>query len=47
MQDFRECLDDLEQQVADFTDEIQQLVGCTSDAISFEVGWMLGMTIAL
>lgn len=37
VQDFKECLDDLEQQVADFTDEIQQLVGCTSDTTSFEV----------
>lgn len=38
MQDFKECLDDLEQQVADFTDEVQQLAQYTSESISFEVG---------
>eukprot|EP00775_Hariotina_reticulata_P003930 gene3930-4184_t len=36
VQDFKECLEDLEQQVADFTDEVQQLVDCTSETISFE-----------
>jgi hypothetical protein len=36
--DFKECLDDLEQQVADFTDEVQQLAEYTSESISFEVG---------
>jgi hypothetical protein len=35
--DFKECLDDLEQQVADFTDEVQQLAEYTTDSISFEV----------
>lgn len=37
MQDFKECLEDLEQQVADFTDEVQQLAQYTSESISFEV----------
>lgn len=37
MQDFKECLDDLEEQVSDFTEEIQQLVTCTSDTTSLEV----------
>lgn len=37
VQDFKECLDDLEQQVADFTDEVQQLAEYTTDSISFEV----------
>lgn len=37
MQDFKECLEDLEQQVADVTDQLQQLAGCTADAVSFEV----------
>lgn len=37
VQDFKECLDDLEQQVADFTDEVQQLAQYTSESISFEV----------
>lgn len=37
MQDFKECLEDLEQQVADYTDEIQQLAQYTADSISFEV----------
>lgn len=38
MQDFKECLDDLEQQVADFTDEVEQLASFTAESISFEVG---------
>jgi hypothetical protein len=37
VQDFKECLDDLEQQVSDFTEEIEQLVTCTSDTTSLEV----------
>eukprot|EP00879_Flechtneria_rotunda_P019846 GHRR01020860.1.p1 GENE.GHRR01020860.1~~GHRR01020860.1.p1 ORF type:complete len:461 (+),score=147.66 GHRR01020860.1:55-1383(+) len=36
IQDFKECLDDLDQQVADFTDEIQQLAACTADTTSLE-----------
>ncbi|WIA34718.1 hypothetical protein OEZ86_013029 [Tetradesmus obliquus] len=36
VQDFKECLDDLEEQVSDFTEEIQQLVTCTSDTTSLE-----------
>lgn len=43
VQDFKECLDDLEQQVAEFTDEIQQLVGCTSDTTSLEVCTLTNM----
>lgn len=39
MRDFRECLDDLEEQVADFTEEVQQLAGCTSETISLEVNY--------
>jgi hypothetical protein len=37
VQDFKECLDDLEQQVADFSDEVQQLAQYSSETISFEV----------
>ncbi|KAF6265737.1 hypothetical protein COO60DRAFT_870826 [Scenedesmus sp. NREL 46B-D3] len=36
VQDFKECLDDLEQQVSDFTEEIQQLAACTADTTSLE-----------
>jgi hypothetical protein len=39
-------LEDLEQQVADFTDEVQQLVGCTSETISFEVNCLCQLTSA-
>jgi hypothetical protein len=37
VRDFKECLEDLEQQVSDFTEEIEQLVTCTSDTTSLEV----------
>ena len=43
MQDFKECLEDLEQQVADFTDEVQQLAQYTSESISFEVRFELSI----
>lgn len=35
-QDFRECLEELDQQMADISGEVQQLERCTIDAISFE-----------
>jgi hypothetical protein len=37
VQDFKECLQDLEQQVADTTSDVQQLVRCTAETTSFEV----------
>jgi hypothetical protein len=46
VRDFKECLEDFEVQVADFSDELQALEGLTGETASFEASNCTPATVA-